>query len=264
MTINSAAPDTVPAGPRAILITGASSGIGAALALAYAAPGVTLSLTGRDPIRLAGVANEARARGAEVTTGIVDASDQDGMGAFIAQRDAARGLDLVIANAGIAVPGGRLNDLDRLTRQVFATNIDGVLNTIHPAIAAMLPRGRGQIAIIGSLAGFRGLPSAPAYAASKAAVRSYGEGLRTPLARRGIRLSVVAPGFVRSGITARNRFPMPFLMDADRAAAIIMRGLAANRGRIAFPFPTYFGAWLLNTMPNWLAEKLTAGMPDKT
>ena len=87
---------------------------------------------------------------------------------------------------------------------------------------------------------------------------------RTPLARRGIRLSVVAPGFVRSGITARNRFPMPFLMDADRAAAIIMRGLAANRGRIAFPFPTYFGAWLLNTMPNWLAEKLTAGMPDKT
>jgi len=259
-----AAPDAALAGPRSILITGASSGIGAALALAYAAPGVTLALTGREPIRLARIANEARARGAEVTTGIVDAADRDGMGAFMAQRDAARPLDLVIANAGIAVPGGNLNELDRLTRQVFATNIDGVLNTIHPAISAMLPRGRGQIAIIGSLAGFRGLPSAPAYAASKAAVRSYGEGLRAPLAKRGIRLSVVAPGFVRSGITARNRFPMPFLMDAERAAAIIVRGLAHNRGRIAFPFPTYFGAWLLNTMPDWLAAKLTGRMPDKT
>lgn len=249
--------------PRSILVTGASNGIGAALALAYARPGVLLALTGRDPIRLAGTANLCRARGAEVHTAIVDAADREAMLAFVAARDAARPLDLVIANAGISLGSTGLADMESRARQIFRVNIDGVLNTVHPAVERMLARGRGQVALMSSLAGFRGMPGGPAYAASKAMVRSYGEGLRGQLARHGVEVAVICPGFVRSGMTARNRFPMPLLMDADRAAGIIVRGLERNRGRIAFPWPMYFGAWLFNALPDWLADRLTRRLPAK-
>ncbi len=249
--------------PQSILITGASSGIGAALAVAYARPGITLALTGREPIRLAGTANLCRARGADVQTGIVDATDRNGMRAFVEAQDAIRPLDLVIANAGISLGSSNLAEMEARTRQIFAVNVDGVLNTVHPAVEHMLARGRGQVALMSSLAGFRGMPGGAAYAASKAAVRSYGEGLRGQLADRGVEVTVICPGFVRSGMTARNRFPMPFLMDAERAARIIVRGLEANHGRIAFPWPMYFGAWLFNALPDWLADALTRRLPAK-
>lgn len=249
--------------PKSILITGASSGIGAALAHAYAAPGVTLALTGREPIRLAGVANRCRDAGAEVRTSIVDVTDRAAMTDLVRARDSERPLDLVIANAGVSYAGNNLSLLDDRARQTFAVNFDGVLNTIHPAIALMTPRRRGQVALMSSLAGFRGLPGSAAYSASKAAVRSYGEGLRGQLARVGLEVTVICPGFVVSGMTDRNRFPMPFLMDTPRAAQIIRDGLERNRGRIAFPWQMYMGAWLLGALPDRLAELLTRRMPDK-
>ena len=101
----------------------------------------------------------------------------------------------------------------------------------------MATRGRGQLAVVSSLAGFRGLASSPAYSASKAAVRVYGEAMRGFAARYGVEVSVVCPGFVRSRLTATNQFPMPLLMDSDKAARIIAKGLERNRGRIAFPWP---------------------------
>lgn len=249
--------------PKTILITGASSGIGEAMAEAYAGPGVTLVLTGRDRDRLDVVAARCTERGADVRAATVDVADRAAMADWLALVDRATPVDLCIANAGISGGTGGRGESEEQARRILAVNIDGVLNTIHPLIGPMTARGRGQLALVSSLAGFRGYPGAPAYCASKAAVRSYGESLRLDLRPAGIEVSVICPGFVKSRITDRNRFPMPFLMDADRAASIIKRGLERNRGRIAFPLPTYLMAWLVAVLPAALADALLAHTPAK-
>ncbi|HYG85874.1 MAG TPA: SDR family NAD(P)-dependent oxidoreductase [Azospirillum sp.] len=249
--------------PRSVVITGASSGIGEALALAYAVPGVTLGLTGRDAARLEAVAMRCRARGALVEAGVVDAADRAAMAGWLAAFDAAHPVDLVIANAGISAGTGLDGETEEQARRIFAVNLDGVLNTVYPAIAAMRQRGRGQIALMASLAGFRGIPGAPAYCASKAAVRVLGESLRGELVGQGIGVSVICPGFVKSRMTARNPFPMPFLMESDRAAELIKRDLARNKGRIAFPWPMAAAVWLLTALPAGLVDRLVVRMPRK-
>jgi NADP-dependent 3-hydroxy acid dehydrogenase YdfG len=237
--------------PKAIAITGASSGIGAALALAYAAPGRFLALTGRDQARLKDVAGQAQAAGAEVLHRIVDVADRPAMAAFIAECEGIAPLDLVIANAGVDSWG---YEGDERFYRTIDINVNGVLNTILPAIPAMQGRRRGQIAIMSSLAGYRGLPTAPAYCTSKAAVRSLGEALRGQLAGAGVQVSVITPGFVESRITDGSRLPMPFKWKADRAARHIKDRLRRNQGRIAFPWQLYAAVWVLNVMPQWLAD----------
>ncbi len=237
--------------PESILITGATSGIGAALAGAYAKNGVALALSGRNRDRLASIADRCRQQGAEVRTAVLDVTDAEAMASWIAAMDEARPLDLVIANAGIsggtdAAAGG---EGASQARRIFAVNLDGVINTVMPAIGPMRARRRGQIAVMASLAGFRGFPGAPAYCASKAAVKAWGESLRGSLRGDGIEVSVICPGFVRSPMTAVNPFPMPLLMETDRAAALIVRRLAANHGRIAFPWPMYLMVWLIAALP---------------
>ena len=148
-------------------------------------------------------------------------------------------------------------------RAIFAVNLDGVLNTVLPLLPAMQQRGRGQIAIMSSLASFRGFPGAPAYCASKAAVRFWGEALRGELWESGLRVSVICPGYVVSAMTAANKFPMPMLMKAEQAATIMKRGLAADRARIAFPWPLYFGAWLVGLLPPALIDPLLRALPRK-
>jgi short-subunit dehydrogenase len=249
--------------PRHILITGGSSGLGEALALAYAAPGVRLALGGRDGARLEAVAAACRAKGARVSTAALEVSDAVGMAAWIATQEEALPLDLVIANAGISAGTGRRGETAEQARRVLAVNVDGVVNTVQPAIPFMAERKRGQIAIMSSLASFRGFPSAPAYCASKAAVRVYGEALRGTLAPLGISVSVICPGFVRSRMTEDNRFPMPFLMDAEPAARIIQRGLARNRARIAFPLRLYAAVWLLATLSPGVTDRWLSRLPKK-
>ncbi|WP_191062567.1 SDR family NAD(P)-dependent oxidoreductase, partial [Geminicoccus harenae] len=126
----------------------------------------------------------------------------------------------------------------------------------EPLLPRMRARGRGHVVLVSSLASFLASPTGPAYAASKAAVRRYGEGLRPRLARDGVRLSVVCPGFVDTPLTRVNRFPMPFLMDAGRAAEIIDAGLEAGRARIAFPLPTYLLARFMGLMPAALRDPI--------
>ncbi len=254
------------ADPTSILITGASSGLGEALAKAYAAPGIRLALSGRNAGRLDAVAETCRADGAEVTTAILDVADGDGMAAWIAGLETTRPLELVIANAGVSAgtsgtPGGGhvFDETESQARLIFAVNLDGVLNTVLPAIPAMRGRRAGQIAIMASLAGFRGLPGAAAYSASKAAVKSYGEALRVMLAPDDVRVTVICPGFVESRITAQNRFPMPFILNAPKAAQLIRRRLRRNPARIAFPLALYVPTLLFAALPPGLTDWALGG-----
>lgn len=249
--------------PSSILITGASSGLGEALARHYAQARRTLFLSGRDAGRLEAVAHAARAAGADAHTRVIDVTDRDGMAAWIAECDHIRALELVIANAGISAGTGLGGESAAQARAIFAVNLDGVMNTVLPAVAAMRPRRVGQIALMSSLASFRGMPGAPAYCASKAAVRVWGEGLRGELARDNIRLSVICPGFVSTRMTAVNHFPMPFLMKADKAAAIMARGLAANRGRIGFPWQMAALGWLTAALPDAVMDWVARRLPSK-
>jgi short-subunit dehydrogenase len=249
--------------PRSVLITGASSGLGAALARAYAAPGVRLALTGRNAARLAAVATACRAAGSEVSESYLDVCDGNAVDSWIGRADAQAPLDLVIANAGIS--GGTAQGMESVSqaRAIFAINLDATIGTAESAIARMRGRGHGQIALMSSLAGLRGFPGAPAYCSSKAAVRVWGEAMRPLLRTQGISLAVVCPGFVRTPMTDANRFAMPFLMDAERAARIIRRGLARDRARIAFPFPMYAAVWLLAALPPAWVDGLLHRLPKK-
>jgi len=249
--------------PRTILITGASRGLGAALALSYAAPGVTLYLSGRNESRLNEVAGQATQKGAEAKIKIIDVTDKVAMADWIAGADAAQPLDLVIANAAISAGTGGGAESVAQNAAIFATNVQGVFNTVHPIEGRMRARGCGQIAIMASLAGFRGIPGAPSYAASKAAVRVYGEALRGELASQGVQVNVICPGFVKTPMTEVNKFPMPFVMQAERAAQIIKRGLAANKARIAFPKPMVTLVWLIAALPPGWTDMLLAHLPRK-
>ncbi len=249
--------------PRSIVITGASSGIGAALAKAYAAPGINLALSGQNASRLSAVASLCRAAGAAVDEGIVDVRNGEAMAAWLAEYDNRHPVDLIIANAGVSAGTGGGSEPMHQAHAIFATNLDGVLNTVMPLLPAMQQRRRGQIAIMSSLASFRGFPGAPAYCASKAAVRVWGEALRGDVWESGLRVSVICPGYIVSAMTAGNKFPMPMLMEAERAAAIMVRGLAAGRGRIAFPWPLYFAVWLIGLLPPAWTDPLLRLLPKK-
>ena len=249
--------------PGSILITGASSGIGDALSRLYARSGVILFLSGRNEERLDSLAEICRSQGATVKAKVVDVTDLTAMALWIGECDAHKALDLVVANAGISGGGQGIGRGLDATRQILATNVDGVVNTVLPALERMRERSHGQIAIMSSLAAFRGLPGSPAYCASKAAVKSWGEALRVRYKGDGVRISVICPGFVESRMTADNPFPMPLLMHGDRAARIIQRGLAHNRGRIAFPFGTYAASWLLDVLPTKLTDWMVRNLPAK-
>jgi short-subunit dehydrogenase len=248
---------------RSILLTGAGSGLGAALARRYAAPGVRLALVGRNEARLAQVAADCVARGATVERASIDVTERTALAAWITAADEAMPFDLVIANAGISGGTSGLGESNDQSRLIFAINLDGVLNTIDPILPRMRRRGTGAVALMSSLAGFRGLPGAPAYGASKAAVRVLGEALRGDYLPSGVVVSVICPGFVTTPMTARNRFHMPFLMTAERAAEIMVRGLARGKARIAFPWPMYALARLMAALPSAVVDLFIGKLPRK-
>lgn len=210
-------------------------------------------LHGRSKERLSAIAEICERQGAATVIGSIDVTDGDAMATWIAEVDQQTPLDLVIANAGTS---GRDDGDPNPVKTLFRVNVEGVLNTVQPVIPLMVGRGRGHLALMSSLAGFRGLPTAPGYAASKAAVRSYGEGLRGAFLSQGIAVSVICPGFVRTPMTDNNPFPMPLLMEPERAAMVIRRGLDRKAARIAFPFRLYLGIRLLAALPQTWTDPL--------
>ena len=245
---------------RTIVITGASSGIGKALALRYAREGTILALIGRDQGRLQAVADECGRLGASVRVGLLDVRDRAAIMRWLDDLDRSSPVDLIIANAGLMAgtpPGGEIEPANA-GYAVIETNILGVLNTIQPLLPAMMSRRRGQIAIIGSLAGFIPLPDSPSYCASKSAVLSYGLSLRALLSPYGIGVSVVCPGHVTTPMTARESGRKPFEMTPERAAGVIVAGLGRNRSVIAFPFFYALSARLHGLLPDRLRRWLLA------
>ncbi len=248
-----------------VLITGASSGIGEALAEYYAANGAArLFICGRNAERLEKVRASCVALGAEVFAEVLDVADSKAMAEWVARCNDIAPLNLAIANAGM----GTVNETDDSIRNTFATNVNGVINTVLPVLQAYRARPAQYaedkaVAVVSSMAGYHGLPTCPAYSASKACVKAWGEALRPVLKREGIRMSVICPGFVRSRITDQNTCPMPFFMEAPQAAKIIVEGIKANKGIIAFPWPLRFVVWLVSVLPNCVSDLLYGRLPPK-
>ncbi len=252
---------------RTILITGASSGIGRALAIGYAQAGIILHLGGRDSSRLAAVAGECRARGAVVSTRLVDVRDATATAEWLGAADR---LDLVIANAGIGagVEAGEPESAAQV-RTIFAANLDGALNTALPALDIMRRQTpgtdgvRGRIATVASIAAFIPAPGAPSYCATKAALDTWTVATAISARAVGVRMTSVCPGYIRTPMTAKNRFPMPGLMDADRAARIISRGIAAGKVRVTFPWWLGAGARIGGLLPAGLIGAVLSLPPGK-
>lgn len=244
--------------PTCILITGASGGIGAALARAYAAPGTTLILHGRDAPRLAQVRRSCEGRGAQVEVWVRDLADLAGLPAAVDELAGRHPIDLAILNAGVTNSIGAAGEGETWAdcERVMAVNARAAMATVTALLPSMRRRGAGQIALVSSLSAWYGLGLTPAYCASKAAIKAYGESLSAWLAPQGIGVTVVLPGFVRSAMSDRFPGPRPFLMAADGAAQQIRRGLERDRARIAFPQPLALGMWCLALLPAGLSRRI--------
>jgi short-subunit dehydrogenase len=245
--------------PRTVVITGASSGIGRALALRYARNGARLGLPGRDLARLEETCAGCRKARAEVRSAVLDVRARDDVAAWFEDFDTGWPIDLLIANAGIMVgsPGGGEVEAAEDSLRVIEINVVGVLNAVHPVLPRMIARGHGQIGIMSSLAGFIPLADAPSYCASKAAVLSYGLGLRGAVEDKGIQVSVICPGYVDTPMIAQETGWQPFKMSAEAAAEQTVRGLAANRAVIAFPSVLATMSWIGGQLPDRV-RRLTA------
>ena len=248
-----------------VFITGASSGIGQSLALRYYRAGYRLALVAR---RVSDVKTWADAQGISVDSYQIYSADVAITDSIVAAgRDciARQGVpDVVVANAGISVGMDTAvrEDIDVMAR-TFATNNIGMAATFHPFVDAMVQRGSGTLVGIGSVAGIRGLPGHGAYCASKAAVISYCESLRGELRPHGVRVVTISPGYIDTPLTRKNRYSMPFLMQADDFADRAFRSITAGTSYRVIPWQMGVVAKLLRLLPNPLFDKLLAGRPRK-
>jgi short-subunit dehydrogenase len=222
---------------KSVVITGASSGIGAALALRYAGEGVHLGLVGQNRERLESVAARCRALGARVQIGLIDVTRRKDLADWLLEFDRVAPIDLLFANAGVlsGIEPGEVAEDAEASRRLFDINVGGVLNTVEPVLPHMVLRHHGCIAIMSSVAAFARLPQMPSYSASKTTVLRYGLRLRRALRKQGVQVSVICPGYVVSPMTDQILGRKPFLMTAEKAADRIVAELARNQAVIAFP-----------------------------
>ena len=246
-----------------IFITGASSGIGAGIAREFAAMGHELGLVGRSAEKLAafaaGLPHPERHK-----TYALDVTDRERL--FAAARDfESKGpTDCVIANAGISI-GMKTEyeeDLD-VMEKVYRTNVFAMASTFHPFIEPMSKRGGGHFVGIASVAGIRGLPGSEAYCSSKAAAISYLESLRNDLRKYNIAVTTISPGFVRTPLTAKNPYRMPFILEADEFARRAVRAILAKTTYRTIPWQMGLVAKLLRILPNCVFDRAVTGRGEK-
>jgi short-subunit dehydrogenase len=249
---------------KTIIITGASSGLGRAMALEYAKQNPGLFLFGRSKEELEKTASLCKLTGAtDVTILVSDVRDKESIKDHIEAIIGHHGIDTVIACAGVSA--GTLDGMEgpEQVETIFETNLSGVINTIMPAIPHMISRQAGNIVIISSMAGVVGLSSSPSYSASKGGVRIFGQALRGYLRKYKVNVSVVIPGYIKTPMTEVNDFPMPFMISAEKAAQKIIRNVEKGKGIIAFPWIMYAILRLLELLPNSLFDYINSKLPGK-
>ena len=250
---------------RLVFITGASSGIGQALARRYYDAGYRLALSAR---RTADIEAWASVNGISASRFQVYGADVSSIDSIVAAGQAciaAQGLpDVVIANAGISIGMDTAHREDlAVMAQTFATNNTGVAATFHPFVAAMAARGSGTLVGIGSVAGIRGLPGHGAYCASKAALIAYCESLRGELRPTGVQVVTICPGYIDTPLTRQNRYAMPFLMRADDFANRAFVAISAGRSYQVIPWQMGLVAKLLRLLPNAIFDRALSGRARK-
>lgn len=234
-------------GFQGVVISGASRGLGAALARRLAGPGVRMLLVARSAAALEAVAADCAARGAHPRIAALDIADAPAVAAALAAFEAEGPVDLVIANAGTSAgtgADGKAEDAAAAARQV-QVNLLGAMHLVGPLVAGMRARRHGTIGLVASVAAFRGLPDMPGYCASKAGLLAWGEALRAAHGRAGLRVTVICPGFFDSAMGDRFEGPRPLMMSLDSAADRTHRALLADKGRAVFPAPM---GWLLRCL----------------
>lgn len=242
---------------KVVVITGASSGIGADLALLLASWGARLALVARRVEKLEALRAECEAAGADVLVCGADVADE---AAMLALRDAVLArfgqADIVIANAGV----GGLNPGDAFSlevhRRVVETNCIGLANTLLPFVPSQIARGGGQLVGISSLAAFRGLPNAASYSSTKAQQAVFLESLRVDLRKHGIAVSCIHPGFVESPMTEHDEFRMPFMVPTRRSSLLIARAIARRRAVYLYPWPMRLLTWVNRHLPRFVYDRL--------
>ncbi len=239
-----------------ILITGASRGLGAALATRYATPGQRLILTARSLKALSDISRVCRDQGAQISPLVLDLDDPDSVDAFhVARRRldlGAGGLSLVIANAGVFAGRSSFAKLEGVDAQVHQINVNLTANIalLTPIAEEMRKAGRGHIAVVSSLAARQPQPDSPAYSASKAGLSAWAKAMADDLAEAGIHVTDIQPGHIDTAQTEGHQGLLPGLMSAEKAATIIHRGLAQKKRQIAFPLSIAWLIWLTNWLPD--------------
>jgi short-subunit dehydrogenase len=245
---------------RVAVITGASKGLGQELAKQLAREGYRVGLLARDQDALTKATNEIRANGGTAEFEVADVSErQSTLDAIHRLAERLGPVDLLVANAGIG-PETRLEPMNvEQVEKMFRVNLFGVIYAIEAVLPEMLKRGSGHLAAVASLAAYKGFPGQAGYCASKAAVKTYMESLRIQLRTRGIAVTTICPGFIRTNMTESHRFRMPGLMNADEAARRVARALRRKKKVFNFPRLTERLVKFTYWVPDWIMVRATRG-----
>ena len=245
---------------RTVFITGASSGLGRGLALHYARAGATVHAAARRRAELKTLAAEVAANNSpgRIVPVVVDVTDAEALVATLHEAEKAAGgaLDLVIANAGVGGSSPATQIDWRAVKRILDVNASAACVTIAAALPAMVERGRGTVVAVGSLAGFRGFTGSGAYCASKAALHTFMDSIRVDLQGSGVRAVTISPGYVKTEMTARHKFAMPFLMELDDAVDVMVRAIARGAPTVAFPLPLAAFVRAVGMLPRVVYEPL--------
>jgi short-subunit dehydrogenase len=247
-----------------VAITGASSGIGAELALQLAKLGCRVGLMARRKEALEEVARRVEDAGGQAATFETDVGDADNVKDAVAHITESLGpIDCMVANAGIGQPVEARNFDTEVTERLFRTNLCGMTNAFYAVLPKMLERERGHLVAIASLASYQGMPQDAGYSASKAAMRIHCESMRTELRGSGVDVTCICPGFIRTPLTDRNEFDMPFLLEVDTACSKMVKAIAKRRRIYNFPWQLWWIVRMGQMVPRWIYDPIMAGQSGK-